>query len=91
MAQSVSEFITDRTIELGLTLEQLTVGVGLEGREKLVSMILDGRAKLPVNHAAAFAIALQIDPAQLIEMVFKEYSPSTWQAIEEHLLKRSGS
>jgi hypothetical protein len=45
-------------------------------------MIKRGETRLPLNKAVSMAIALEMDPVQLLKMCIKEYQPSNWRVIE---------
>lgn len=47
----------------------------------VVSLIKQGRTKLPVNKVQLMAQSLAIDPVNLLRMVMSEYMPDTWTVI----------
>jgi hypothetical protein len=49
----------------------------------IITLIKQGKNKVPLNRTAQWAKALGIDPIHLFRVVMKEYHPQTWEAIEQ--------
>jgi len=79
---TVAEYITRQIETCGKTQAQIAGEVGYD-RPNLISMIKNGKTKLPVQKVGVFAQALGVDPAFLFRLVMTEYSPETWRAINE--------
>jgi transcriptional regulator with XRE-family HTH domain len=47
----------------------------------VISLIKQGRTKLPVNKVQLMAQSLGIDPVNLLRLVMTEYMPETWTVI----------
>ena len=80
---TVAEYIARQIEASGKTQAQIAREVGYDQRPNLISMIKSGQSKLPVQKIGAFAKALGVDPAFLFKLVMSEYSPATWEAINE--------
>lgn len=53
-------------------------------KPNVLTMLKQGKMKLPLSRAAALASAIGIEPSELIVRVLEEYEPETWQVIKEH-------
>lgn len=49
----------------------------------IVTMIKQGRTKMPINKVKVMADALDLDSKLLLKLCFEEYQPGNWEAIEE--------
>ncbi len=47
----------------------------------VITMIKQGRTKLPLGKVGLVAKALEIDPMYLLKLCIEEYQPETWEAI----------
>lgn len=47
----------------------------------VITMIKQGRTKLPLAKVGSMAKALELDPIFLLKLCIKEYQPDTWEAI----------
>ena len=47
----------------------------------VITMIKQGRTKLPLAKVGSIAKALELDPIFLLKLCIKEYQPDTWEAI----------
>ena len=79
--QRVSEFISEKFIASGKTVEQITDEVGFE-KPNVFSMILEGRIKVPIPRIESLAQALAIDAYALLDLCMGEYLPEAWDAIQ---------
>lgn len=77
----VSEFISEKFITSGKTIEQITDEVGFE-KPNVFSMILEGRIKVPIPRIESLAQALAIDACALLDLCMGEYHPEAWDAIQ---------
>lgn len=60
-----------------------TIAEEVEYSSNMISMISQGRSKLPINKVVPFAKALGIDPVFLFRLVLGEYSPTTLEVIDQ--------
>lgn len=49
----------------------------------MITMLKQGRTKLPPQKVKLLADALGVDSRLLMKMVFEEYQPGVWEVIEE--------
>lgn len=80
--QTVAEFITARLRLCRKSAGEIAREMGYPNAN-LVSMIADGKAKLPLKDVKKLALALDIDPAYLLLVVLGDYMPETLGVIED--------
>lgn len=80
----VAAFIASRISELGKTQTQIASEAGFP-KPNIITMIKQGKTKLPLNKIGPVALALECDPSHLLRMCLSEYEPDTWTAIEPYL------
>lgn len=51
----------------------------------VITMIKQGRTKLPLGKVGPMAKALELDPTALLKLCIKEYQPETWEAISPYM------
>ncbi|MBL8430704.1 MAG: hypothetical protein JNJ95_12590 [Dechloromonas sp.] len=51
----------------------------------ILTMLKQGRTKVPLSRVGPLASALNINPSHLLRKVLEEYTPETWTAVEECL------
>ena len=78
---SVASFISERIAYCEKTQVQIAKEMGL-AHPNFLTMVKQGKTKLPMLRVAAFARALNIDPLHLLTMCIKEYNPDIWEAIK---------
>ena len=78
---SVANFISERIAFCEKTQVQIAKEIGL-ARPNFLTMVKQGKTKLPMLRVAAFAQALNVDPLYLLTMCIKEYNPDIWDAIK---------
>ena len=71
-----------RQAALGLTDRDLCAAVGLE-RAIALGLIKSGSMRMPLTKIPALAVALALDPAELLKLALSEQSPDLLQVIEE--------
>ncbi len=87
---AVAHFITTRINELDLKLVDIAEVCGFP-RPNVITMIKQGKTKLPLDKIGLMARALQVDPFDLFRMCMQEYLPSTWAAIAPILESRTSA
>lgn len=80
--QTVVSLMEARQAALGLTDHDVCLAVGLE-REIALGLIKSGNMKFPLTRIPALAVALDLDPAELLKLALSEQSPDLLQVIEE--------
>lgn len=80
---TVAEVVADRLEQLRHRKTQADVAreVGLP-KPNVITMIKQGKTKLPAERIGPFALALEIDPVYLYSLVTREYEPETWEHIK---------
>ncbi|MEJ7805265.1 MAG: helix-turn-helix transcriptional regulator [Telluria sp.] len=61
--------------------KQIAEEVGF-AKPNMITMIKQGKTKLPIGKVGALARSLGLDPQHLFKMVMEEYEPATWEGIE---------
>lgn len=80
--QSVAELIATQLEACGKTQTQVAEEVGFD-RPNVITMIKQGKTKLPLNKIGPMARALGIDAMRLFHVTMAEYFPETWDQIEK--------
>ena len=57
-------------------------------KPNIITMIKQGRTKLPISKVGPMATSLGIDPLHLYKLAMEEYEPETWKAVQELILKQ---
>ena len=52
-------------------------------KPNVLTMIKQGKTKLPINKVGPLAKALGVDPVHLLRLTLTEYLPDTWEALSE--------
>lgn len=56
-------------------------------KPNIITMIKQGKTKLPMAKVGPMARALGVDPLYLFQLAMREYEPETWDAIQDTILK----
>lgn len=79
---TVAEFI-DRQIEMG-DVSQKDIAAALSyDKPNVITMIKQGKTKLPINKVGPLAKALGVDPVHMLRLVMGEYMPDTWESVQD--------
>ncbi len=76
----VARFITGRIEATGKLQKDIAEKVGFE-KPNIITMIKQGKTKLPLDKIGPMAKALEVDPVHLLKLCMEEYHPNTWKAI----------
>jgi transcriptional regulator with XRE-family HTH domain len=80
--KTVAEYI-DRQIDLcGKKQLQIAQEAGFD-KPNMITMIKQGKTKLPLEKIGRMAKALEVDPLHLFRMTMQEYQPETWIEIQK--------
>lgn len=79
-ASHVARFIASRIEATGQLQKDIAAKVGFD-QPNVITMIKQGKTKLPLDKVGPMARALETDPVQLLQMCMEEYHPATWKAI----------
>lgn len=80
----VARFISERIEASGQLQKDIAHKAGFE-QPNIITMIKQGKTRLPLDKVGPLAKALAIDPLILLEMCFEEYHPRTWKAIAPYM------
>ena len=78
--KNVAEYIAWQINLCGKKQTQIAEEVGFE-KPNVITMIKQGKTKVPINKIGKFAKALEVDPIFFMKMVFTEYMPDAMEAI----------
>jgi hypothetical protein len=76
----VASFICNRIRILGKPQNEIAAECGFE-RPNIITMIKQGKTKLPLAKVCLMAKALEADPAHLLKLCLSEYQPENWAVI----------
>lgn len=76
----VARFIRSRIQSMGKPQKDIAREAGFD-TPNMITMIKQGKTKLPISKVGPMAIALEADPVHLFQMCLEEYCPDTWKAI----------
>lgn len=76
----VARFIQRRIEETGQKQTDIAFKVGFE-KPNVITMIKQGKTRLPLDKVGLMANALETDPTQLFQLCMEEYLPATWKVI----------
>src|SRR5690242_18469946 len=77
---SVESFLRERMALSATAVEDIALRAGIS--EDALALILEGKAKLPLNQIPQLAGALHIDAAHLLRLALQQYLPTAWPVIE---------
>lgn len=79
---TVAHYIDQQISVSPLTQHEIARAVGYD-KPNMITMIKQGRIKLPLNRVGPLAKALNVDPVHLLRLTLSEYMPGTWDAIKD--------
>jgi len=82
----VAEHLTTLIERSDKTQKEIAAEVGFP-KANVLTMMKQGITKVPISRVPALARALEVEPAELMKIVLKEYQPEILEAIEESLGK----
>lgn len=71
-SNELSKILSNRSAELGLSIEELTTKAGFRDAA-MTRLILDGDAKLPLDHVLAVAEALELPADRLPRLALMQF------------------
>lgn len=78
---TVADYITLQVEASPKAQYEIAKEVGFD-KPNMITMIKQGKTKLPLTKIGPMARALGVDPIFLFRLVMSEYMPETWEAIE---------
>lgn len=82
--KTVAEFITERIEKIDKSQKDIAEEADFP-KANLITMIKQGKTRVPIDRVPKLARALEVEPAELMKMVLSEYSPEILKAIESTL------
>lgn len=79
---TVANYITQQIALSGRTQTEICLEIGYENTN-VITMIKQGKTKLPVTKVKLIAKALGVDPVHLLRLVMTEYMPETFAVIQD--------
>lgn len=77
----VALLLTEQIRIVGKKQLEIAEEAGFE-HPNVITMIKQGRTKLPLGKVGLVAKALEMDPVYLLKLCIEEYQPETWEAIK---------
>jgi transcriptional regulator with XRE-family HTH domain len=80
--KTVAEYISAQIGLCGKSQLEIARESGFD-KPNVITMIKQGRTKLPMKKLGKFAKALEVDPVHLLRMCMSEYLPDTWEEMQK--------
>lgn len=80
----VAKFISERIRITGKKQIEIAEEAGFV-KPNVITMIKQGKVKLPLAKVGLMAKALEVDPTHLLKMCLEEYQSDTWKAISPYM------
>lgn len=80
----VATFVRSQIRKVGKTQKEIADEVGFE-TPNIITMIKQGKTKLPLSKVGRIAKALETDPVLLLKLCMASYVPDTWKFIEPYM------
>lgn len=84
---TVAEYITAQLDLCGKSQMEIAREAGF-GKPNIITMIKQGKTKLPMSKIGPIAASMGIDPLHLFQLCMAEYDPDTWESINKYVLKQ---
>lgn len=81
---AVARFLAERIEASGQLQKDIAEKVGFE-KPNMITMVKQGKTRLPLDKVGPMAKALEVDPLQLLQLCMQEYYPHTWSSIAQLL------
>jgi hypothetical protein len=82
--RNVAEYLTWQINLCGKKQLDIAKEIGFD-KPNIITMIKQGKTKLPLHKIGKMAKAVGVDPVHLFNMCMNEYMPETWQEIQRIL------
>lgn len=80
----VAVFVSERIRITGKKQVEIAEEAGFD-KPNVITMIKQGKTKLPLAKVGLMAKALEVDPIYLLKMCLEEYQPDTWKEISPYM------
>lgn len=84
---SVADYLSQQISLSDLPQHEIAKEAGFN-KPNIITMIKQGKTKLPMAKIGPMAKVLGIDPVYLFRLCMQEYEPETWAAMEETIFKQ---
>lgn len=81
---SVADYLSQQIALSGKSQKEIAEELSYE-KPNIITMFKQGKTKVPLNKVSQFAKALGVDPVHFLRIVLLEYSPETWEVLEQIL------
>ena len=78
----IAKILTKKINSLGKSQIEIAEDIGFLN-PNMVTMIKQGRTKVPIAKVKAIANTLEIEPKWLLKRCLKEYQPENWEVIKD--------
>lgn len=79
--KSVAEYIAWQITLCGKSQLEIAAESGFD-KPNIITMIKQGKTKLPLSKVGRFAKAIGVDPLHLLKLCMSEYMEDTWKEVE---------
>lgn len=80
----VASFVAERIRITGKKQVEIAAVAGFD-KPNVITMIKQGKTKLPLGKVGPMAKALETDATYLLKLCLEEYQPETWKAISPYM------
>ena len=80
--KSVADYLNWQINLCGKKQLEIAEEVGFS-KPNIITMIKQGKTKLPLDKIGKFAKAIEVDPIHLFKMCMQEYMPDPWKEVEK--------
>ncbi len=80
----VAAYVAERIRITGEKQTDITEEAGFD-KPNVITMIKQGKTKLPLAKVGLLAKALEVDSTYLLKLCLEEYQPETWKAISPYM------
>jgi hypothetical protein len=84
---TVAEYLTAQIDLCGKSQMEIARECGFE-KPNIITMIKQGKSKLPIARVGVFAHSLGVDAGYLYSLAMQEYEPETWSMIQDLVMKQ---
>lgn len=86
MISPTAEYLEEAIENSGRTQREIAEFAGFRSAN-IISMMKQGRTRVPIERIPALARACRTDPRVFIEIAMREYHPEMWSVLEDAVLR----
>ena len=79
---TVADYLDKQLALCGKTQTEVCIEIGYKN-PNLITMLKRGKTKLPINKVKALSKSLGVDPVYFLKLAMQEYTPDTWDVIQD--------